>query len=158
MTLEFKIKPKDLGKFERRYGAFLGVELRAEMRPIGRQIVGALEAASADIADQGKFQKGWRAKWVGKMLVIWNVESHAIYVEKGRGKNKTPPPVRAIRPWVRRHIGKKGAEYAVAKSIGKKGIKARPVMSAIWMQRRMQRLAQQGYEKALDRAARRAAR
>lgn len=51
-----------------------------------------------------------------------------IVIEKGRRPGAKPPPVAALRPWARRHGIPEGALFQVARSIGRKGIKARPFM------------------------------
>jgi hypothetical protein len=57
--------------------------------------------------------------------VKFEFNQYGEYVDKGRKKNSTPPPYAPIIDWVK----KKGLDlnpYAVAKSIGKKGIKKYP--------------------------------
>ena len=50
------------------------------------------------------------------------------WVEWGRRRNSTPPPVGPIRDWIRQK-GLKLNPYAVAKSIGRKGIKPAPFIT-----------------------------
>lgn len=57
---------------------------------------------------------------------------YGLFVEKGRGAGKPPPPVSAIRGWATRHGGMN--PYVLARSIGRKGIKARPYMVPAYRQ------------------------
>jgi hypothetical protein len=51
-----------------------------------------------------------------------------IVIEKGRRPGRPAPPIAALRPWARRHGIPESALFVVARSIGRKGIKARPYM------------------------------
>jgi hypothetical protein len=51
-------------------------------------------------------------------------EDYFVYVDKGRKPNSTPPPVEPIKVWCRQKGIDEGIAYAIAKSIGKKGIPA----------------------------------
>jgi hypothetical protein len=48
---------------------------------------------------------------------------HSEVIEEGRRAGATPPPAAAIQTWVERKLGPEVSAYAVAKSIGRKGIK-----------------------------------
>ena len=56
---------------------------------------------------------------------------HLKYVESGRRKGATPPPVAPIKQWIKdKNIGlPEGAAYGVAKNIGKNGIKPLDVVN-----------------------------
>lgn len=54
--------------------------------------------------------------------------AYGLYVEKGRRPGKPPPPISAIRRWATRKGIPESALYVLARSIGRKGIKARPYM------------------------------
>lgn len=63
---------------------------------------------------------------------------HYIYVDEGRKPNTTPPPVKAILIWIKRRkikIPDKMTDlqlaYAISRSIGVKGIKARPFLQVL---------------------------
>lgn len=66
---------------------------------------------------------------VGSAVVFeGKAPEHYIFVDKGRKPNSKPPPVKPIDAWIK----KKGLDlnaFAVAKSIGKKGIKATNIYS-----------------------------
>jgi phage gpG-like protein len=54
--------------------------------------------------------------------------TYAPVVEYGRRAGAPPPPASALVGWVTRHGMDEGAAYAVAKTIGRFGIKARPYL------------------------------
>lgn len=54
--------------------------------------------------------------------------AYGIVIEKGRRPGMKAPPVKALAPWARRHGIPDGALFQIARSIGRKGIKARPFM------------------------------
>ena len=51
-------------------------------------------------------------------------EDYFVYVDKGRKPNSTPPPVEPIKEWCKQKGINENVAYAIAKSIGKKGIPA----------------------------------
>lgn len=53
---------------------------------------------------------------------------YGIVVEKGRTPGKPAPPIAAIRPWALRHGFDERSLFVLARSIGRKGTKARPYM------------------------------
>ena len=56
-------------------------------------------------------------------LLMW-AEDYFVYVDEGRKKNSTPPPVAPIKEWCKSKGIEEGAAYAIAKAIGKNGIPA----------------------------------
>jgi hypothetical protein len=54
--------------------------------------------------------------------VKFSYYTYGEYVDKGRRKGATPPPIEPIKEWVKRK-GIDISPYAIQKSIGKKGIK-----------------------------------
>lgn len=62
---------------------------------------------------------------------------YAHFVDSGRGANKKPPPVRAIVDWIDRNgivaanLSTLQLAFAISRSIGKKGIKARPFLDRL---------------------------
>jgi len=62
---------------------------------------------------------------------------YAHFVDSGRGANKKPPPVRAIVDWIERNgifatnLTTLQLAFAISRSIGKKGIKARPFLDRL---------------------------
>ena len=59
----------------------------------------------------------------GKLSITSALPSYSIYVDRGRKKNSTPPPIRPIMEWIKRYKIDRNP-YAVARNIGKNGIKA----------------------------------
>ncbi len=51
-------------------------------------------------------------------------EDYFIYVNDGRKPNSKPPPIEPIREWCKQKGIDEGLSYAIARSIGKKGIPA----------------------------------
>jgi len=62
---------------------------------------------------------------------------YAHFVDSGRGANKRPPPVRVIADWIERNgivatnLTTPQLAFAISRSIGKKGIKARPFLDRL---------------------------
>jgi len=62
---------------------------------------------------------------------------YAHFVDSGRGANKRPPPVRVIVDWIERNgifaanLTTLQLAFAISRSIGKKGIKARPFLDRL---------------------------
>jgi len=140
------ITPKDLGKFEQRL-------VRSQLRKaiVEGQLVAAMETLallkektmSAPPAspnggegayDLGAFYKGWQVSHRGRIVRVENVAPHAVYVERGRRKNRTPPPVSAIIGWVRRKLALTGksartAAFLIARAIGRRGLRGRKLIA-----------------------------
>lgn len=150
-AFEVKISGPDIGKALARG---LQSEIRAGLRQAGRDAVKLLEAQSKHIRDLGNYQKGWFWTVNGSTIVIGNVESHAVYVENGRRAGATAPPVKAIEGWVERHLGRKDIAWAVAQSIGKKGIRTRRVMTNPITERWIMKQIRMQVENALDKTMR----
>jgi hypothetical protein len=104
-------------------------EVKVAMRETGREAVKLLKAQSAHINDLGAYRSGWFFKVSGNGITIGNIAGHAVFVENGRRAGATPPPVIAIEGWCERHLGRKDIAWAVARSIGKKGIRTRRVFT-----------------------------
>lgn len=101
----------------------------------GMRAVAILQRESdAKAFDVGTYRRAWKSELVGQTAVrVYNVAPYAAVIEHGRRAGKTPPPARALIPWVSRKLGIRGDEaksvaFAVARSIGKKGIKGKFVL------------------------------
>lgn len=96
-----------------RRGGTMIIRIKQELRAAGKSATGELiSETKGETTTSGNV-----VKWEGK------APEHYEFVDKGRRAGATPPPVKPIQQW----INQKGLElnaYAVAKSIGKKGIKA----------------------------------
>jgi len=66
------------------------------------------------------------------LLVL--AEDYFIYVDQGRKPNSTPPPVAPIKKWCNQKGIDESLAYAIAKSIGKKGIPATNISSRMLKQ------------------------
>lgn len=137
-AFEMKVSGPDIGKAIERG---LKSEIQAGLRQAGRDAVKLLKAQSNHIEDLGNYRKGWFWFVSGTTIVIGNVESHAVYVENGRRPGATPPPAKALEGWCERHLGRADLAWAVARSIGKKGIRTRRVftnpVTAAWMMKQI---------------------
>jgi len=95
-----------------RRGNTLITRIKAELRAAGKSATGSLMMGTEGVT---KIQ-GTRVVFEGR------APEHYVFVDKGRRPGAKPPPVRPIQKWIR----DKGLDlngFAVAKSIGKKGIK-----------------------------------
>lgn len=103
-------------------------ELVAEL--IQETLIRNLLAIDPDLSTS-RLVRDIRAVPVGDSVEVF-MPNYAIYVEKGRKPNMKAPPVRVIIAWIdRKKIplrgGRKNAvAYAIARSIGRWGIKAKP--------------------------------
>jgi hypothetical protein len=85
-------------------------------------------SASSDLLKSIQFEitpKGNYAK------VEFSFLAYGEYVDRGRRKGATPPPIKPIQDWIK----KKGLDlnaYAIAKSISKKGIKPYPWIEEVF--------------------------
>ena len=59
--------------------------------------------------------------------IVASPQKYAVVVGKGRRAGAKMPPVAALEYWAMRVIGKTGLGYVIARSIARKGIKARPI-------------------------------
>lgn len=123
------LMPKNFGKFEKKYSKNLRLETQKALRRAGKKGVTNLKQRSARIKDKGAFQKSWKSRAAFTTLTFWNSSGHDIYVEGGRGANKAMPPVAIIEAWALRKLGIPGLGFPIARSIAKKGIRPRPVLS-----------------------------
>ena len=86
-------------------------------------------------------QKGLSKSQLAKLTNTKNIEgniilsfpAYALFVDRGRDKGKRPP-IRPILSWIKRNnintegTSQVGLAYAIANSISKRGIKARPFL------------------------------
>jgi hypothetical protein len=91
---------------------------------MGEILKKADKIASGDLIKSLKtrvFKTGFGTSYTLKVISA----IHMKYVESGRRKGSTPPPVAPIKKWMKdKRIGlPEGAAYGIAKNIGKNGIK-----------------------------------
>lgn len=81
----------------------IGQAVKQGLQPLGNQIVQHLKAQSPK--DRGGFRAGIKKRIEGSglrtVMIIYNDSPHAVFVERGRGPGKQPPPA-VIQGWVRR--------------------------------------------------------
>jgi hypothetical protein len=87
--------------------------------------------------DNSNFVKNTEFIYQDGELVL-SMPNYADFIDKGRSSNTTPPPINAIRKYIRDkniRIPEGSTEtslaYAISRSIGKKGIKARPFLERL---------------------------
>lgn len=147
---------KDLGKYEARLAQDFPRRLRDGMARGARAVYGYLvkQTALAGIRDLGTFQRGWMTVQLSDWAVrVYNAAPHAPWVEFGRLPGKMPPSS-ALESWTARHLGDARLAFVVARSIGRRGIRARPVMYAPGALGRMSDLMAKHTIRALDEALR----
>lgn len=139
LTSTVRLSIKDFGRAkEAQAKVFRDRVLTKAMPAASRAVKSLLEAETRarGIVDRGKFAKSWKVE-VGTPPLsarVVNTQPYAIVIEKGRRKGRRPPPVSAIEPWVRRKLiiganqSVRSVAFAVARAIGERGIKARPIL------------------------------
>ena len=128
MTITRKILPIKLGQFERKMGKRIVPAIRRADRRAAPQIVGLLKKLSLPIKDRGKYQRSWFRKYRKPYgVTVGNRSKHATFVERGRRPGRMPP-VGVIRGWLKRRGRPQRLAWPIARAIGRRGIKARPVM------------------------------
>jgi hypothetical protein len=124
-----------------RYEKALGLAMRQavfgkSMRTAGKLVREYMEAETIKrgIFHRKRFARSWRMVIgnVPSSARVYNKMPYASVIEYGRRPNSRRPPVDALVPWVRDKFGVRGKEarsvaFLVARKIGIKGIKARPV-------------------------------
>ncbi len=102
----------------RKRGGTMIIRIKQDLRSAGKNASGAL-------IDKTKGETTINGNVV---LFEGEAPAHYEFVDKGRKAGATPPPIKPINAWIKQ----KGLDlnaYAVAKSIGKKGIKATNIYS-----------------------------
>ena len=113
-------------------------KLKKALKIFGKEYVGVMsdilrksdKIASRELIESLKtrvYKTGFDTSYTLKVIAA----EHLKYVESGRRKGATPPPVAPIKQWIKdKNIGlPDGAEYGVAKNIGKNGIKPLDVVN-----------------------------
>ncbi len=94
---------------------------------LGRELKAAGKDATGDLLrslDSKVIKTGFGTSYTLKILA----EDYLKFVDEGRRAGATPPPVKAIREWVKVKGLKEGLEYPIAKKIGEEGIKPTDVI------------------------------
>lgn len=91
------------------------------------------EAKRNVTVNEGRLKDSINTEIGGQEIKIGAYVDYASNVEFGRAPGKTPPPSSALHDWVRLKLrvkpkDVKGVSFVIAKSIGKKGVKAQPFL------------------------------
>lgn len=160
--------PATMGAIFRDLAAGIKPAIEAGLAETGKIAAPTLRKATQDekIRDLGDYQRGWR--WdplrhfggrVGKDtqgIRVYNLRRHAIFVEMGRRPGARQPPADALEGWVWRHFNPESPAHAramaflLARSIARKGIRARPVLWRRAMQMRLRDIAATQVNAAVD--------
>lgn len=135
--LELRVKPADMAELPNRLLRHWKTVMQRNLIRAGHDATDILKRRTREVGaiDMGTLATGWRSEVKSyEEARVYNVAPHQVFVERGRRAGATPPPARALVPWVERHFGVTGksaysAAIGLAKSIGKKGIKARPIIT-----------------------------
>lgn len=126
-----------LGMWEQRLGRRFPIIGGVALRDAGRVGLRYLRglAGVLGIRWRGRFIDGLAYEQIGLTLIFRNAVAYAIYVEGGRPPGAKQPPVSAILPWVIEKLGVSGPRarsvaFLVARSIGRKGIRPRRVITS----------------------------
>lgn len=156
--MRLSVRPNRWGMFEKRAAKAFERAIALAVREARRTSLRKIREISAKQIGSytGGFQRGWTTRRSGKRgFILYNRAKHARFVEAGRRPGGRMPPVDAIRQWARSK-GKAKLAFAIARSIAKKGIKARPVLSSRSVQRMLWRLFDRILQKRIDDAIRQA--
>lgn len=138
MTRTVRIPISGFARYEKALGrAMRQAVFSNSMRTAGKQVREYLESETLkrQIFHRKNFVRGWRAVLGNppSSTRVYNKMPYASVIEFGRRAGARRPPVDALVPWVRDKLGVRGKEvrsvaFLVARKIGVKGIKARPVI------------------------------
>lgn len=118
----------------RRWAKRLGWQVHLAVWKVAADCPGIIRAVSARMVPRpratGACEKGWTYRRSSKGAVVFNPVKHASFVEGGRRPGR-PPPVSAIAAWMRAKgmTEDLGRAFAIARAIGRRGIRARPVLA-----------------------------
>lgn len=133
MTTRVEVVTKTTGRLLKNDAAFAQFRktgIRQALQRSGRlaKVLLGIYSRSAGAIWKERYVNGWVFRTTANTLVVNNKEKHAIFIERGRRPHAKPPPVAAIEEWVRDKLGPNVNPYLVARSIGRKGILAKPVL------------------------------
>ncbi len=154
MTVYVLERLEDAGNWEKQFARELFRDVKPTLRKAGKASLRPLRmrTISQDAVHKSKFGRSWRFQTPNKKtLIIYkqarNPKNKFFYgsvIEAGRRPGARMPPPSHLEQWVQLKTpelvaqwGVKGAAFIVARSIGRKGIRPRPIMTASKMQRQM---------------------
>ena len=131
------IQPSQLGQLQGDYLKALQEKRKAMLTKFGTDWELKLTNRSNQVIGRpSEYEGGWTSEAEDSKVTIWNKLFHALFVERGRRPGKQPP-LEIIQEWAAEHLGDWRLGFVIARSIGRRGIKARPVMEAQATQQEM---------------------
>ena len=131
------IAPSQLGQLQGNYLKELQAKRKAMLTDFGHEWERKLiNRSNAIIGRPSEYEGGWTSEATESKLTIWNKLWHALFVERGRRAGKQPP-LEIIQQWAQEHLGDWRLGFVIARSIGRRGIRARPNMESPGTQREM---------------------
>jgi hypothetical protein len=152
MGLTVKVRPGELGNFERKFASRMRSEaFKDALLKVANEVQARLYSAPQP-CDLGGYQRGWYALARGSSLYVGNYRPYAVVIEQGRRAGARMPPPGPILAWVLRHGMEAGAAFPVARKIAERGIAPRPLFHAEAMQKWISDRVEQALVEHLDRA------
>lgn len=140
VTLTINARPRDMGKFEKALGRNFRPMVIRITSEWGRYAVRALrrQTTKQNVMWKRRIYRGWvasRTNW--HAMKVHNRADHLIFVEQGRRPGAKLPPDKPIREWVRSRLGDESLTFLIRRSIARKGIRAKPIITDGEVQKRM---------------------
>ena len=159
--------PQQMGAIFGDIARGIAASITAGVEATGKSAVPALKRATQDakIRDLGDYERGWRwdnLRDFGKTprgtigVRVYNLRRYAVNVEMGRRPGAKPPPHYVLIGWVMRHLNPdspahaKQIAYLLAKAIGRRGIRGRPVLWRRGMLLRLRHIAKSNVDRAIN--------
>jgi hypothetical protein len=103
----------------------------------------------------GDYARGWKSEPTPTGALVFNLMPYSGVIEFGRRRGARPPPLAPIAHWLQRRAGlskseAEGAAFPVSKAIGKRGLRARRVLTGA--RKEITRFIHEEIRRALDRA------
>ncbi len=119
----------------RKLGAAGAAAARAGMVSSGLAMVAEMQKRTMEtpVFDRGGYRRAWQSSSIPNGVRIFNNATYAGVIEEGRRPGARMPPPAALEGFAKRKLGlnnidAKEASFALARSIGKKGIKGKHVL------------------------------
>lgn len=104
--------------------------LKKQLEVVIEKVLRDVELQDSRLADRVEIE----AKFNDELIAQIMLPDYAVFIDRGRKAGSTPPPVSAIQAWMKRKgiaEGNLSVAYAIAKSIGQKGIQPRPFLNRL---------------------------
>lgn len=150
LTRSVRIPAARFGAFQKKFGRETVRHAFTRAMPAASKAVQKMleeETVKRLIFFKKRYARGWRVRkglQSGFSATVYNKQHYAIVIEKGRRPGRRPPPRDALIEWVRVKLGVSAKDaprvaFLVARSIGIKGIAARPILGDKMIQLRIQK-------------------